>query len=289
MARRLSIPQWSALRSLGELRLLRLSYLLLVAIPALQMAFAAWNTLPDRQWEEWNSKQSVFLLNLRESMRQVNEKQSNIGSRLSQWIDDAERINSTYELGKSVDAAEALAQSLPTTLTPLMRDWINLAKKQQRWPTIPRFDIGWELRLIYLAMVCIAVAHLLYAVFCPAQLRVVHQPLRQGEPSGLGDRLDWVLSLYDRCVANRFSNAPPGSDEPEQRRTLVAELMDPDEDDRLKGIKSGTNTRTWAIAVWNSLQNSKPPIRGMCGFLYLVGLALVAVVLCWKIWEILHV
>src|SRR5690606_13482921 len=115
---------------------------------------------------------------------------------LMAWINEAGVATSVPELQALMQRAAILGQRVPD-VRDLLDEWIGLSQRAAALPWLPPLHLSWKLRMTYLAMVLISIANMLYSVFCPTPLKVIHRPDRQGHAWGLGDRLDWHINLYE--------------------------------------------------------------------------------------------
>ncbi len=155
---RTHVPAWSTIQTFGKLRFLRVSYALLVLIPAWA---AACNSL------------NVWL--------------EPIG--VSPFVDQVETLHKKLEVLQSLPEYSHFGD-----LRLTIARWLKKAKLFQ-FPL--HFNLSFRLRIIFFMALCISIATFCYQAWCPQQLRYMSYITRMSGSTRLGPHLDWQLTALN--------------------------------------------------------------------------------------------
>lgn len=261
--------RWESLHGLGELRLLRISYFVLVGIPALSAAANWWNEHAIRHWTGLSMTRNEALSGIEDFIDGADATpgeliDAGIAS-LRTWTRSAAKIAAKAELRDALDDASSLLKTFSSeACAKNLEDWVAEASRQIEFPAWGRFEFPERVKWLYLAMVAISLANLVYSGFCPPILRLLNQASRT-RGAGFGDEVDWCLTLYDQIK---------GADDPRERRLLYVDLLNVERRKKIVCITEEGNNREWVIARWMQLQQSAPLARVCCMFTYVSGLAI---------------
>ncbi len=270
-------PRWESLHGLGEMRLLRVSYFILAAVALWAIVVSCWNaTVVERVNAQVRSKHAYAVNQVGIALGELNDAGASEWTKL--WAQHFPLHEAAPPAAPNVvpEAVENLSRLLRGALDRHPGLEAKLVAFRETGGFRPakllldHLSIGWRLRLLYAAMVSIAFANVLYSVFCPSTLRVVHRPHRQGAPTGLGDRFDWCVSLFNLVFRSRPDD--------KERRILVDKLVRWDAR-TTRHLIEGASPATHVISAWNNLQYHWPLCRLLCLVLYVAGLLCTAGIL----------
>lgn len=263
------IPTWNQLRGAGELRILKVSYLMLAVIPVWHTTVLTWNNwaVSVEQRAVASAQSAVeHALNVLEESLPANANSNS----------EPQEVVELKKLSHQLASAKALADLPTETPAPTPPGTLNspqavaamekVTQALNRHVKVPKLHFDSDLRWLFAGMVAISIANVLYGVFCPAALSVVHRPSRQGRAHGLGDEIDWCLQLFNVAYQGQEKFK-------EQRRLLVSRVLAKDP------------TQTWddpagrVLAFKSHLERRYLLIRVLCSVLYFFGLGVTAVLL----------
>ncbi|MCZ6652404.1 MAG: hypothetical protein O7D91_05185 [Planctomycetota bacterium] len=261
--------RWESLHGLGELRLLRVSYVVLIGVPALSAAANWWNEHAIHHWTNLSTIRSDALSGIETFVEDADATPGALSdpniAMLRNWTRSAAKITAKEELWDALNDANSLLKTFSSkACAKNLGDWVIEASRQLEIPAWGRFEFPVRVRWLYLAMVVISLANLVYSGFCPPILRLLnYAPRTRG--AGFGDEVDWCLTLYDQIK---------GADDPRERRLLFVDLLNVERRKKMVGITEVGNNREWVIARWMQLQRSAPVARVCCMFSYVSGLTI---------------
>ncbi len=190
---------WSRLRSLGEVRLLRISYIIIVLVPSLagvyshlNRSYAAARSTVEEIFSTLSSRSAL----LAQSIRNASPELAPHAELLTEWAEHEglPEFETTLELRfrlEEVDFRDAVSNRRVISFAKELAHLSDLLRKQTGLKHDPPFRILWPTKMLFLAMVFISVANAIYAGSCPREIQPALRGSRYRGRSGLGPEIDW--------------------------------------------------------------------------------------------------
>lgn len=305
--------RWSNLKVLGEQRLLRVSYIIFALIPIWAGVCSLLHDAADRvQWrvvanesqlvnqaisicKEYGSKLSESTADEVQNRVDLRKYSKTLQQYLLQLEIERSEIDppSGYDglpqepgdPARRQDVAMALyqlADKESLLFSPkhrvewewLSTQWTFLEGERMAALVLSRPEVSRRMKLLWVSMLLLSIANIIYATRCPEMLRMTHRPDRQGTATGFGDEADW------KCVAARTLDAS----NPTSTSYILWEILnmtthrikatvydpglDVSQEERISAFLDGT---------WSGLQYWRKWSRRLCGSLYFISIALTIV------------
>ena len=267
-------PTWSNLRSLGEQRLLRVSYLVFAAIPIWASINSHFSDAAEYAHESMVKFELILVQSMLDQVGKSSKSDSNAAKTIRELKSNLEKWLKSGHLLKdrpSVESAEEMVSALLSeseehakkALLAAATAWRNVESAYHLPSRIPNPRLPLLTKLLWFGTLFISMANLIYATRLPAMLSSVHRPERQGVPTGLGDEAD-----FKACAAAAFNGNV------HQHLSIVFSNMLFSCLGKEKVDQSGRVDHDRAVLieqVWLRLQSSRPWARGLCACLYTIG------------------
>ena len=256
---------------LGELRILRVSYVVLLGIPIVAFAASRYNIAVDDAWERFGRQLEPARNALVAQVHSMGGLTSGQRDRIHAWLHRARTPQSAQDVKLLVEWAGRLVHQFDgSAVSALLEDWIDKADEFPNLALKYHIKLGCRFKVMFFAALFISVGNIIYSLACPPTLRIVHRPDRQGRATGLGDEFDWSLSLYDELVKHDFYI------DPAERTRLIESLVKSRWPARRSNAPQQTKTNTWVLSARRDLLEHNAPARRACQIFYFAGLIFTA-------------
>jgi hypothetical protein len=273
--RRWRVPTWYQLRALGEQRLLRVSYLVLVLIPLTAHAIHCWNEQVAERYRLLQEERRHFTERLDKEIRAISADPS---AMLPAWWAAVRNQDDPGSRGRSsADIGQVLGLA-PVELRDEIVRWDQAALDETLARAVPRLQTGPSLKCLFFAAVFISSANFLYAWRCPISLRSLSFRGEGSSGARLGDDIEWNLCLLGHIAQGENASARVLS----HMLARSTDFVPPPSNEGL------FDPVVWVTAMWDHLQGLYPSARALCAVLYGAGLLLVLAVIALRAYAVVN-